>query len=273
MSSTTTTLLYDAMSADPTSTITILSTLYANAQVNTFDDVLTYISTPYVLFVNVMDWSQFFSQKDYVDNNDEVIINLVVNTEYLQSSVFNTDQTSVYYRGINGSTEPNDFLGLETINVSEDGITQTGTERHFGFRLLEMSALKMFKNAKARAVIKNDTDYVNGTITNNHDESPLYQSLSSQILGAFETNKHEIFNQYINTGRYPALPDATGTIAFDFTDLNFQIKLVYDSYTTSPIDAVGNYTNQITNSVLLIFGTQYDANLFVYGPTTGVNHA
>lgn len=271
--STTTTLSYDATSVNPTSTITILSTLYANAQVNTFDDMLPYITTPYVLFVNVIDWAQFFSQKDYVDINDEVSINLVVNTSFLHSSVFNADQTSVYYRGLNGSNNASDFLGLDTINVSGDGLTQSGSEKHLGFRLLEMSALKMFKNAKARAVIKNDTAFNEGTITNVHDSNPLYQSLSSQIQSAFETNKHEIFNQYINTGRYPASPDATGTIPFNFTQMNFQIKLVYDSYTTSPIDAVGNYTNHFTNSVLLVLGTEYDANVFVYGPTTGVNHA
>ena len=266
--------------ANTTSTITLLSTLYANTNVDTYDETMFTVLTPYVLFVNVQNWSNFFLERSYKDTNDTVEVNLVVNVDYLANNIFNTDTTSVYYKGIQGTSEPNDYLGLETVNVTGELVgetmvyTQTATIKKLGFRLLEMSALKMFKNAKSRAVIKNDVAFIDGTINNFHDTNSLYTSLANQINTAFSTDKMTIFNQYINTGRYPGEPDATGHINFNFTEVNFQVKLTYQSSTASPIANVGNYTNNFTNNILLILGSSYDANSFIaHSDSTMVNHS
>lgn len=130
-------------------------------------------TTPYVLFVNIGAWDNVFVTKTY----DSVAYNtnVLLNQEYLINQVLNANQTSVFYR----NPQENNVSGFETGNGRST----------VGYRLLELTCLKMFRNARSRYPIK-DIDFVS-----------LYESIGGQIQSAFSSI--EVLDAYSgNAARY-----------------------------------------------------------------------
>ena len=142
-------------------------------------DAELYVMTPVNLGDREYHWrincgsslNDLFSTRTYIQNStnqENVDICLAINSTYVNTlfnSVLNTS----------GGTGP-DFVGIDTAAAP------------FSQRLLEMTALKIFKHAKARAAIGNDNDF-----------DTLYSNVTTHILNSF-TNKSiklNFFEQYI----------------------------------------------------------------------------
>lgn len=255
------------VSFDSTSSFTLQSGLSVSSTVNIYDQAYSGTASNYVVFVNIGDFSTFFANASYEDYLNTVNINLTIDNAQV-NSLLNTCIASVFYRGSAGASD----LGCGLEKLSYDGTTFTSTKNTLGYRLLELAALQIFNNGKARAAISNDTDYINGTITDSaHDNKALYTSITNQLYNAFVNDKFNIFNQYVNTGRYENSNDYGVYKNFNFTGVNIQVLLTFagtvnPSPTTSIADHPYGLTNSFSKTVLLILTDSYS---FTNVPTHG----
>ena len=115
-----------------------------------------------------------FNTRTYIQNSlneENVNICLDINQTYV-NGLFNA--SGLVYNALSGIGP--DFVGIDTAGAP------------FSQRLLEMTALKIFKHAKARAAIGNDNDFLT-----------LYSNVTTHIVDAFanELIKLNFFEQYI----------------------------------------------------------------------------
>jgi len=251
------------------SCFTLDSTLGANTNLNVYEQAYQYQNTNYLLYVNVGNMASMFSNASYSDYLNSVNVNLSLNKAWVTNNVWNSAVSSVLYRGGSGSSELT--CGMEKLVYNNTGGLNkvVSTQNTLGFRLLEIAAVNIFNNAKARAAIANDTQFINGTIPEAISNDTLYNSLSNQLSTAFSTDKFNIFNQYVNTTRYNASVDSNGYTNFNFSNANIQVLLTFNTNTVgtqnSYTGSIGGLNTNVSKSVLLILTDTYDfAN--VQGP-------
>jgi hypothetical protein len=94
---------------------------------------------------------------------------------------------------------------------------QGTTNKTIGDRLLEVVAHKLFGHGQARAAIKNDTEFYA------HD-AEIWDHLCTSLAN---TNiRHDIFNQYVATGRYtPGSNDVQEWVNFNLNGLTLDYPL------------------------------------------------
>ena len=194
-----------------------------------------YIVAPYTLFVDVGDWNDFFVEKVY--NTDDSSSSVVVNQDYLINGVLSLNTVSSYYR--------------DPTEEDVEGFSTGTTKSTLGFRLLELSCLKLFRHARARYIIQNVQNFKDGDLQNKYDCISIYQSVADQIQTAFTSQ--EIFGQYQQGERYNI---NSGVHDFDFSGINFHVLLSYSSYTSCNRETLRNskYTNEMDDEVLLVLG-------------------
>jgi len=249
------------------SSFTLNSTLGANTNLNVYEQAYQYQNTNYLLYVNVGNMASMFSNASYSDYLNSVNVNLSVNKAWVTNNVWNSAVSSVLYRGGSGGSELT--CGMEKLVYNNTSGEVISTQNTVGFRLLEIAAVNIFNNAKARAAIANDAEFVNGTIPEAISSDTLYNSLSNQLSTAFDTDKFNIFNQYVNTTRYNASVDSNEYTNFNFSDANIQVLLTFNTNTVGTpsgyTGSIGGLNTNVSKSVLLILTDTYDfAN--VQGP-------
>lgn len=206
------------------SSFTLQTKIGANTTVNVYEQAYTYVNSNYVVFLNT-NLAEMFLNASYADADNDVLINLNINASKI-ASLLNTEIASVMYLGVE---KPGLSCGFETLKCpSGDGVTLQSTNKTLGFRLLEIAAVNIFSNAKARAAIKNDLEFEYGTILDTQSSKGLYASLADQINAAFQTDAANIFNQYVNTTRYTASVDANQFVNFNFKSSNIQVMLDFN---------------------------------------------
>lgn len=218
-----------SMVIDYNSTFSIYTPIGSNQQVNIYQEQYQAIPSNYVIFLNIINYNFLFNTKSYIDNTDTVSYNVTVNTIYLQG-ILNSPNSSVILRGTEGLND--NVSGLENVLFSSN--VYSCTTQNLGFRLLEIASLNIFNNARARAAVANDTDFIYGKGINYYSgqgetggNSNLYTSLANQINYAFNVEAHNIFNQYVNTWRYNASVDVNKYQNYNFDNTNFQILMTY----------------------------------------------
>ena len=165
--------------------------------------------------------NQMFNTRTYIQsslNDENVNICLDINQTYL-TMLFGA--SSSLYNAPSGLGP--DFVGIDTAAAP------------FYQRLLEMTALKIFKHAKARAAIGNDKDFL-----------PLYSNVTTHIVDAFanESIKLNFFEQYIASrgGLGNSLPeDVTSSTEFNLasTEIFIYGTLAGNITDTTPTTAGG----------------------------------
>lgn len=141
----------------------------------------------YVIEINIGDFNLFFNS------------NVTVNTDYYYN-ILTQNKSSPVYLAANSTDNTYNF--------------ETDTYTSLGYRLLEITCVKLFKNAKSRAAIANKYNLMNEN----------YESIVSQTSNAF--NNANLTNR-------------------DFTNMAFFLNFVYN-FTT--IGTENNYTGSIGNS-------------------------
>ena len=210
----------------PDETFNMARTLARNELVNPGLDLQRldlYEITPYALFVDVGNWSHLFLEKTYDSIN--YTSNLILNTPYLYE-VFNANNTAVFYQDPSGA----ECQGFETGD----------TRSTLGFRLLELSCLKMFRNARARYAVSNTQDFRETGLQNNYDNQPLYSSIINQIVVALTSTTDVLDHYSSSTNRYN---ENSSLETFDFTDMNFQLLVAYSSHSQTNIALVHSMYN------------------------------
>jgi hypothetical protein len=208
-----------------------------------------------------------FTNASYSDYLNNVTVNLNLNKEWVTNNVWNSNVSSVLYRGDYGNNELT--CGMEKLVYNSTSGEVISTQNTIGFRLLEIVAVNIFNNAKARAAIANDSEFINSTISEAISSDTLYNSLNNQLSTAFDTDKFNIFNQYVNTSRYNASVNNNGYTNFNFSDANIQVLLIINTSTVGTpsgyTGSIGGLNTNVSKSVLLILTDTYDfAN--VQGP-------
>ena len=118
-------------------------------------------------------------------------------------------------------------------NGSINGSEKTST--NLNLRLLEIVAIHLFGHAKARAAIRNDTEFnfLSGTIKRG-------------IIEKFDGNVKELFfKQYVGSGKYVNSNDTEIFAPFNLEDssIRYQIEFTVDNI----FDSTGQQLTQITN--------------------------
>ena len=205
------------------------------------------INANFEAVINIKDWDTMFNTKTYQQNSsnqDAVDIVLDFNSLKFQESVSGTATTG-NVGGLSWDASVTNARGMSTDASS------------LGFRLLEISAFRIFDHALARAAIANDTQYIDGSLAvkeygssniattagnaNVLAETNLYKTIADQLQSAFNTDRHAIFNQYVeftelsnaNIGGPEVYNDVTGSMAFNFKGFDFKVKLNFKSDTVS----------------------------------------
>ena len=131
---------------------------------------LTYTDYDYVLTFDGQ-FSDFLNTKTWQNDNNSYIVDININTDFFSvgynNILINSDNNNILDRG---------FSGLET-NID------------FDTRVLEILAIKIFGNGKARAAISNDINII----------APIKNNLSNHFQNVINVHKNDIFNEYVNT--------------------------------------------------------------------------
>jgi hypothetical protein len=162
---------------------------------------------------------------NYVQNGqdaNQVNINLSFsgNSEYLKKLL---GYPSVYES--NGSVTLN-WTPVATTgqqpSVDRKGVT-TGMEAgnyNLGFRLLEVAAVQIFNHARARAAIRNDTEFTAAMKQGVNDiQSKIVAYGANKVVDGV---KDDIFNQYVQQNLLAlSTDDVTAVVNFNFDNFNF----------------------------------------------------
>jgi hypothetical protein len=248
------------------SSFTLRTPLGVNTNLSVYEQAYQFQNTNYVVFINVGNMANLFTNASYQDFLNQVNVNITVNQAWAFENVFNTG-ASVLYRGGTGASENANGVEKLMYNNASGQNAVISTNRSLGFRLLEIAAVNIFNNAKARAAIANDTDFINGTVIDRSSSVPnswIYNSLSNQLATAFNTDKFNIFNQYVNTSRYNTSVDSNQFVNFNFKNSNVQVLLTFNTNTVgtegSYSGSIGGLSNGVSKTVLLILTDNYDFN-------------
>jgi len=242
--------------------LTLATPLSLNTQANIFSNLYTFIDTNYVVWLNVANYSNLFANASFMQNFlniDDVDVNLTLNSAWFINQL-NSTNTSVIFNGyLTGETTG--MEGIINTPINQGATTggyqftsvYSGSFQTLGYRLLEITAVNLFHHAKARAAIENDDTFVYGTAPDFIHGGTLYSSLANQLTISFQTDKHNIFNQYIELGRYtPGQNDVNVPVNFNFADLNMQVKLTFGVNTDLDPSTYPYYPANFETSILLV---------------------
>jgi hypothetical protein len=209
-----------------------LGSIDVNQNVNLFDKLpeiteafpdCHYNLTVSVNFLQLLQPSGNYIQNATNVNDVDINLNFDCNSDLLnvylgQNNVYNTTTGAEIANAVQVLSQGTGVVG----GVSRKGLV-TGVnspDSNLGFRFLEVAALQIFGHAKARAAIRNDTEF---SVAMNDATSKI----DTLVAGYTESDsvKREIFNYYI---RQNLLDDAnvngdvTSPVNFNFAAFNFQ---------------------------------------------------
>jgi len=241
---------------------TLQTPIAVNTAMTVYQQAYNYINSNYVVFINVGNMQNLFSNASYNDYLNSVNVNLTLN-ESAMISLLNSNATSVFYRGTNGANDS--VCGFEKmVYDTTNGSVFTSTSRTLGYRILELAANGIFGNAKSRSAIKNDTDYIYGSVTDTVQSKPLYNSIANQLATSFNTDRFNIFNQYVNSSRYSGSVDSNQYQNFNFTAANIQVLLTTQINTVGTqnnyANSIGGFPTTVNKSILLMLTESYNFN-------------
>ena len=204
--------------------------LFINTQAQIYAANDNFIDTniyDYIISFNTL-FNTFFDMKTYmqnVENPNNIDINFSVSFNEFKNTYRNTTMQP---------TESNAFMygTIETID--------------FSTRILEILALKIFGNARARAAINNDNYIINN----------LQNSLYNHINDFMNKHKYDIFNMYVQQD-LPELSqdDITQPVSFNFT----YDKIAFPGYIK------GTLANKMSLSGSLLNGPPHGINSVING--------
>jgi hypothetical protein len=204
--------------------------LFINTQAQLYASDNNFIDTniyDYIISFNTI-FNTFFDMKTYmqnVENSNNVDINFTVSFNEFQN---------IYQNSKMQSTESNAFIygSIDTID--------------FGTRILEILALKIFGNARARSAINNDTYIINN----------LQNNLYNHINDIINKHKYDMFNMYVQQD-LPELSqdDITQPVNFNFT----YDKIAFPGYIK------GTLANKMSLSDALLNGPSHGINSIING--------
>ena len=225
-----------------------------------------FINNPYILNQNTNVYGEYINEPTYdytfvvnVANFASNITTMFANASYIQNE--NIDNTDVNIT-LNSDTN---FLNWQTVfnnqpivtvNMGNSNIAFPTLEptlnQTIGDRLLEVVAHKLFGHGQARAAISNDSEYYT------HDAQIWDHLVNSVSMNEF---RHDIFNQYVATGRYEA--HAVVNNGTDSNDVDNWVNFNFNGMTFDyPLFLTGN---MITDPSL----TEGEVNLITNGPNVG----
>lgn len=253
-----------------------LGCIDVNQNVNLFDAVPSFVeefpNTHYRLDLNadmevLLGIAGNYQQNSLDANRVNINLDLTGNHEYLKKLL---GYPSVYDNGgavtANFTPKMNAGPNAEAAPSRKGvviGMSDSATE-NIGFRFLEIAAVQIFNHARARAAIRNDTDFVTSmreTVTDISDKINVYTAINAD--GGV---KDDIFNQYVQQNllvNYPA-NDVDAVVPFNFQSfnfdgyktgiqINFNMPFIKDSTDTAIIrDQYGVAADPAVN-ILLVF--------------------
>jgi hypothetical protein len=216
-----------------------------------------YPNTHYLITINANFHKLIGLTGNYVQN---VNPNLVTTAMSLHSN-------DVYLKELLGYNAVYDANGVVVTNQvtglvsGPDATGRKGTTTgvassasNLGFRFLEIAAVQIFAHARARAAIRNDTQF-SGAMQSAVD------ALSTQINQYLVTNvaQNEIFNDYVRQNLLASTNDVDTAVNFNFDAYSF------NGYSTAV------RINFTMNSILDSAGANVDYNLYGMTNDTDVN--
>lgn len=225
-----------------------------------------FINNPYILNQNTNVYGEYVNQPTYdytfvinVANFASNITTMFANASYMQNA--NIDNTDVNIT-LNSDTN---FLNWQTVFNNQPIVTINMGDSNMAFptleptlnqtigdRLLEVVAHKLFGHGQARAAISNDSEYYT------HDAQIWDHLVNSVSMNQF---RHDIFNQYVATGRYE--DHAVVNNGDDSNDVDNWVNFNFNGMTFEyPLFLTGD---MLTDPSL----TPAEVNLITNGPNVG----
>jgi hypothetical protein len=239
-----------------------LGSVDVNQNVNLYDalppTVDTMPSTHYIInvdcnFQTLMGFSGNYVQSASNPNNVNINLDLSPNSDYLKlllgyNEVYNAGNVVENFAahadsGPSASGRKGSVTGI-TMGVS-----------NIGFRLLEIAAIQIFSHAKARAAIRNDTEF---TTSMQHIVDSIPNLVNDYTIT--EETKLEMYNTYVQQNLASLSDDVTSPVAFNWNVYNFN-----DTYVS------GVQLNFNIPSIFDSAGAGIDRNLYGVGADPSVN--
>jgi hypothetical protein len=241
-----------------------LGSVDVNQNVNLYDALPPTVDampdTHYIInvlcnFQTLMGFSGNYVQSASNPNNVNINLDLSPNSDYLKellgyNEVYNAGnvvQNSVEFAASGPSASGR--------KGSVTGITVGAPNSNIGFRLLEIAAIQIFNHAKARAAIRNDTEF---TTSMQHIVDSIPNLVNEYNIT--EETKLEMYNTYVQQNLASLSDDVTSPVAFNWNVYNFN-----DTYVS------GVQLNFNIPSIFDSAGAGIDRNLYGVGNDPSVN--
>lgn len=236
--------------------IFVNNTFIINQNTNIYGQFINEGTYDYTFNINlaplVTDMTFLFANATYIQNTQDVN-NYNINLTILDTASIIGNSDATWASAINNQNIINLEIGSSSVGFST---LNPAVSECFGERLLEVVAHKIFGHGKAHAAISNDSAFFT------HDAS-LWDHLVASV--ANDTFRHEIFNQYVSSGRYQRyITEQLANNNNDITnDVNTFINFNFSNLSIDfPMYLAGNI---LLNNTL----TANEINLFMNGPNVG----
>lgn len=181
--------------------------------------------------INIIDFNTLFQNSSYnsLEVNKNFLISLLESESVGPAYVINPDINPVGF----------DTSGLKTL----------------GYRLLEVSAFSIFNNARARAAIANQTQFIN-------NEANI---IANNLYDMFRNQSNSIYNKYITLAQYNSQDTQ-----YNFTGMNFIFNYYSTGYTMginggySFYGSIGGRPSTYNQRIVFLLTESYDAGPSIY---------
>jgi hypothetical protein len=202
-------------------------------------NLVPFVDTYYELQVSV-DFNTLFNTHNFqqtgeIDpaNADLVNVRLAMNTDKVNDILGASDIASF------GLVEPlaTGVIGTSggKNNGSINGALTSGTD-NIATRLLEVVAIHIFGHGRARAAIRNDSEY-----------AASMSHIRNQVAALFTQDKaNDFFNQYVNMNKITASNDVNENQDFNFSDIQLGYRVNF--LLTNTLDSQGEQTTIIDSA-------------------------
>lgn len=201
-------------------------------------NLVPFVETYYNLTVDV-NFSNLFATKDFIQrsetdptNANQVNVRLSYNADYVNVLLGVTDISSTGSVGqLTAGALANGATGKT--NGSVNGASSSS--HNIATRLLEVVAIHIFGHARARAAIRNDSEY-----------STSMAHIRNEVVALLTQDKaNDFFNQYVNMNKIGAVADipTDNAVAFNFDDIQLGYRVNFTL--TNTLDSNGVLTTLI----------------------------
>lgn len=181
-------------------------------------------SNKYDFVINIpVTANTLFATKTYVQNSqdpNQVNFDLTLNQSYLNTVLDSTLFSKLDSQEYNFSTSGSDNKYNDT--AKQVFTTVDSSLLSISRRFLEIAAIKIFGSAHATAAIRNDSEFLSGA---NSVVARISGGIMADDLHMSDATKLDVFNAYVNSGKYVPSNDDVDTKTFNFHNTHWEFPV------------------------------------------------